>query len=102
MIKSYYQLTKPGIIFGNAITAIGGFALASKGSLHLLPLLITLLGLSFIIASACVCNNYIDQNMDAKMARTKNRAPVKGVISSKQALIPYLQLCISPWTNFPN
>ncbi|MES2199784.1 MAG: heme o synthase [Chlamydiota bacterium] len=87
MLKTYYQLTKPGIIFGNAITAIGGYALASKGSISLLPLLITLIGLSFIIASACVCNNYKDRNVDGKMTRTKNRALVKGLVSSKQALI---------------
>ena len=87
MIKTYYQLTKPGIIFGNAITAIGGYALASKGNINLSLLLITLIGLSFIIASACVCNNYKDQEIDAKMHRTKNRALVKGVISSKNALI---------------
>lgn len=87
MIKTYYQLTKPGILFGNAITAIGGYALASKGSMSFLPLLITLIGLSFIIASACVCNNYKDRDVDAKMARTKNRALVQGLISSKQALI---------------
>lgn len=87
MIKTYFQLTKPGILFGNAITAIGGYALASKGSINLPLLFITLIGLSFIIASACVCNNYKDQEIDAKMARTKNRALVKGLISSKQALI---------------
>lgn len=87
MIKTYFELTKPGILFGNAITAIGGYALASKGSIHIPLLLITLVGLSFIIASACVCNNYKDQKVDAKMARTQNRALVKGLISSKQALI---------------
>lgn len=87
MIKSYYQLTKPGIIFGNAITALGGFALASKGSISLTPLLVMLLGLSFVIASACVCNNYKDREVDAKMARTKNRALVQGIIPLKRALI---------------
>ena len=29
--KAYLSLIKPGIIMGNAITAAGGFALASKG-----------------------------------------------------------------------
>lgn len=87
MIKMYYQLTKPGIIFGNAITAIGGFALASKGSIKLIPLLVMLLGLSFVIASACVCNNYKDREVDAKMVRTKNRALVQGKVPLNRALI---------------
>ncbi|MFZ2832038.1 MAG: protoheme IX farnesyltransferase, partial [Minisyncoccia bacterium] len=32
MIKDYYSLTKPGIIYGNAITVVAGFMLASKGA----------------------------------------------------------------------
>ena len=31
MIRTYYLLTKPGIIIGNLITTTAGFALASKG-----------------------------------------------------------------------
>ncbi len=31
MFKQYLQVTKPGIIFGNLISVIGGFLLASKG-----------------------------------------------------------------------
>ena len=33
MFKQYLQVTKPGIIFGNLISVIGGFLLASKGSI---------------------------------------------------------------------
>ncbi len=49
-------------------------------------LLQTLVGISFIIASACVFNNYIDRHIDAKMARTKKRALVNGSITGPQAL----------------
>lgn len=87
MIKTYYMLTKPGIIMGNAITTAAGFALASKGHFDYWLFFATLMGLSLIIASAGVFNNYIDREMDAKMARTKSRALVKGLISSKNALL---------------
>lgn len=87
MIKTYYMLTKPGIIFGNVITTAAGFALASKGNFDYRLFLATLLGLGFVIASAGVFNNYIDRVMDAKMARTKNRALVKGLVSEQNALI---------------
>ena len=86
-MKRYFQLTKPGIIFGNAITAIAGFALASRGHFDILLFFATLLGLSCIIASACVCNNYIDREMDGKMARTKNRPLVRGEISTISAFV---------------
>lgn len=87
MLKTYYMLTKPGIIMGNLITTIAGFALASSVYFNIPLFLETLVGLGLIIASACVCNNYIDKESDAKMARTKNRPLVKGLISEKKALI---------------
>jgi len=87
VFKSYLSLTKPGIIFGNVITAIGGFFLAAKGNIDIGLLLATLVGLSFVIASACVFNNYIDRDIDIKMKRTKNRALVKHIISGRNAII---------------
>lgn len=87
MMKTYYMLTKPGIIMGNIVTTAAGFILASKGHFDILLFLITLAGLGFIIASAGVFNNYIDRHMDAKMERTKNRAIPSGLISSQNALI---------------
>ena len=87
MLKTYYKLTKPGIIMGNAITATGGFFLASRGYFNLALLGYMLLGLSLIMASGCVFNNYIDRSIDKKMARTKNRALVKGEIPVVNALV---------------
>ncbi|MBI2743275.1 MAG: protoheme IX farnesyltransferase [Chlamydiales bacterium] len=87
MIKTYYKLIKPGIIFGNLVTCIGGFILASKGEINALLLLAAAGGLSLIIASGCVFNNYIDRDADAKMERTRERALVKQTISAPHALI---------------
>lgn len=86
-IQAYFQLTKPGIIFGNAVTGLGGFTLASGRDIHLSVLAVTLLGLSFIIASGCVFNNYIDRNHDGKMKRTQNRPLVTGAIQPRSALL---------------
>ncbi len=87
MIKIYYTLTKPGIILGNVITATAGFMLASKGHINVWLLFAALLGLSFVIGSACVFNNYIDRASDEKMARTKNRALAKGLIPVQHAIV---------------
>ena len=86
MLKQYYAVTKPGIIRGNLITAAAGFFLASRAEVDWLLLTATLAGLALIIASACVFNNYLDRDIDAKMARTKKRALVTGKISPKTAL----------------
>ncbi|HSW47613.1 MAG TPA: heme o synthase [Candidatus Saccharimonadales bacterium] len=87
MIKLYYRLTKPGIIFGNGMTALAGFFLASRGHINLIQLLATFIGISLGIASACVFNNYVDRGIDSKMERTKNRALVTGAVSSPAAII---------------
>ncbi|SRR5260221_17881 len=86
-IKKYYRLTKPGIIYGNLITATAGFFLASKANINLQLLIPTLIGIAFVIGSSCVFNNYIDRGIDEKMPRTKNRALVKGTVSTRNALI---------------
>jgi protoheme IX farnesyltransferase len=84
---AYYQLTKPGIIRGNLLTATAGFFVASGHHPNLSLLAWTLIGISGVIASACVINNYIDRDIDKAMARTKKRALATGEISVVGALI---------------
>lgn len=86
MMKQYLQVTKPGIIFGNLISVIGGFLLASKGSLDVPLFIATMVGVSLVVASGCVFNNYIDRDIDKVMERTKNRVLVKGLIAPKVTL----------------
>lgn len=97
-LKLYYKLTKPGIIRGNVMTAIAGFLLASKGSIDVMALLLVASGISCVIASACVLNNYIDRNIDRKMSRTKNRALAIGAIPLRNALYYAVILSIVGFT----
>src|SRR5579871_5606007 len=87
MFKLYVQLTKPGIIFGNLFAAVGGFFLASRGHFNPVLFVATVCGISLVIGSGCVVNNYIDRDIDAKMERTKKRALVKGAISGRNAIL---------------
>ena len=106
MIRIYFVLTKPGIVLGNLITTGTGFILASNGHLNLWLFLATLFGLGFIMASACVFNNAIDRDADQKMARTKDRALVKGQVSLSKALFFAISLGVigcaimAAYTNF--
>ena len=86
MLKRYLLVTKPGIIFGNLISVVGGFFLASKGSLELDIFLATLVGVSLVIASGCVFNNYIDRDIDCLMERTRDRVLVQGLIGPRASL----------------
>ncbi|MGM8849056.1 heme o synthase [Salinicola halophyticus] len=80
-------MTKPGIIFGNLVTVIGGYFLAAGGRFDLWLFLATVLGTSLVVASGCVFNNVIDRDIDGHMARTQSRAMVTGEISIPIALL---------------
>ena len=86
VIKKYLLVTKPGIIFGNLTTTVGGFLLASKGRIEIGLLLWIAIGVSLVVASGCVFNNCIDRNMDRKMSRTRNRVLAQGRMSPKVAV----------------
>lgn len=86
--KTYYQLTKPGIIYGNTLTTAGGFLLASHTfGFDAGRMAVTLVGTALVIGASCVVNNYLDRGIDRKMDRTKKRALVTGSISTTAALL---------------
>ncbi len=87
VVKNYYSLTKPGIIFGNIVTLLGGFLLASRHNFDILLLVSTMIGMSLVIACGCVLNNVIDADIDQLMERTQHRLIARGIISAKAAII---------------
>ena len=86
-LRAYYYLTKPGIVYGNALMAIAGYFFGAHGSPSVTVFFGMLLGVSAVMASACVYNNVIDRNIDLKMERTKKRAVPAGTVSPFHALI---------------
>jgi protoheme IX farnesyltransferase len=85
-MKTYYRLAKPGIVYGNAMTALAAFVFASARHIDVPLLVAMLIGISFTIAGSCVLNNIIDRDIDARMERTKARAMVTGDVSIPRAL----------------
>lgn len=81
------QVIKPGIVFGNAITVLGGYFLAAKGNPDWLVLLQVLVGTLTVIASGCVINNIIDRDIDSRMQRTCDRVLVTGELSITNAIL---------------
>lgn len=103
--KEYYSLTKPGVLYGNAITAVAGYLLASRWHIVWPAFMALTVGSTFVIASACVLNNFLDQDIDSKMARTKTRAIVAGKVKGSHAVILSIVLgvlglaILTLWTN---
>ncbi len=78
-MRDYARLTKPGVTAGNVLTAIAGYFLAT--SVYGFDWKIfsgMLVGMILVISGACALNNYLDRDIDAKMARTKTRPSVSG------------------------
>lgn len=104
-IKDYYSLTKPGVLYGNVLTAIAGFLLASAGVIDVWLMVATVIGTTLVIGSACTVNNYLDQDIDSHMERTKTRALVQKRIPPLRALVFGIVLCVlgmvmlTLWTN---
>lgn len=85
--RTYYKLTKPGIVYGNALIASAAYVLGSKGAPEATIFLAMLIGICAVMASACVYNNVLDKDIDRKMKRTQGRALVSGTISTRSALM---------------
>jgi protoheme IX farnesyltransferase len=85
-LPTYYQLAKPGIIYGNILTAAAGYLLASHWK-DPNKFIFTIIGSSLVIGGACVLNNILDRNLDKAMERTSKRALAINLIPVKSALI---------------
>lgn len=79
-LRAYYQLTKPGVLYGNVLTGAAGFLLAAAGHIDWWLFAAAIIGMTLVIAAACVINNYLDRDIDSVMERTKSRPSVTGVI----------------------
>ena len=82
VVADYVALTKPPIISLLLVTAIGGMFLAQRhigtgGVPDLLTLLLVCVGGALGAGGANAINHYLDQDIDAMMARTARR-PVPG------------------------
>lgn len=84
--RDFVQVAKPGILFSNLITTFGGFWIASRWDIDWLLMVWTLVGTMLVMASGCVLNNYLDRDMDVKMARTRNRALPTGTMTPNMVL----------------
>lgn len=73
-----YQLSKPGIIYGNMLTVVAGYLYGVLPSFSILRFSGLVVGLSLVIAGACAANNILDRKLDIAMQRTKRRALVTG------------------------
>ena len=87
ILRSYYHLCKPNVVFMMLITSLIGSLLATNGSnFNPLLILISLIGIGLCAASAAAINQVVDQKVDANMSRTSERPIPQGEISSSKVI----------------
>ncbi len=82
----FYELAKPRIALLVLVTTFVGMWVASSGTASLSLIFFTLLGTGLASSASGAFNNYIDREIDQRMARTRNRALPAGRMRPQQAL----------------
>ena len=87
LLKSYYQLCKPNVVYMMLICAFVGMLLAEESVTSYGHLFVSLLGIALCAASAAAINQVIDRKTDASMTRTDQRPLPQGELSVIHASI---------------
>ena len=85
LLKSYYQLCKPNVVYMMLICAFVGMLLAEESVTSFGYLMVALLGIALCAASAAAINQVIDRYTDASMTRTDQRPLPQGELSVSHA-----------------
>ncbi|MDA8962066.1 heme o synthase [Congregibacter sp.] len=93
--RDYKELTKPGVVALLILTSVIGMCMAVPGWVPLDVLILGNLGIAFCAAAAAAVNHVVDQKIDQKMARTRNRPLAKGRVSNRNAIIFALALGVA-------
>jgi protoheme IX farnesyltransferase len=93
--RDYKELTKPGVVALLILTSVIGMCMAVPGWVPLDVLILGNLGIAFCAAAAAAINHVVDQKIDQKMARTRNRPLAKGRVSNRNAIIFALALGVA-------
>lgn len=86
-LSAYVALTKPRIIELLLVTTIPAMMLADRALPSFELLCLTLVGGALAAGSANTLNCYLDRDIDAVMARTRNRPIHRAAISPSRALL---------------
>ncbi len=96
-LSGYIALTridKPIGIYLVLWPALWALWLASNGTPDLHILVVFIFGAILMRSAGCVINDYADRHFDGKVERTCQRPLATGLLSSKEALIFFMVLCL--------
>ena len=86
--RDYFDLCKPKVVALLLLTAVVGVVLASPpGEISLFILVVSTIGIGMGSAAGAVINQVVEQETDARMARTENRPLPQGKVTQQNAFI---------------
>lgn len=93
-------------MYGNVLTGAAGFLLAARGDIDWWLFVVTIVGMTLVVSSACALNNFLDRDIDSKMERTKKRPSLTGELSGREMVVYAIALAVvgivmlAYWTNW--
>ena len=84
--RDFLALTKPRVVLMVLVTTSVGFYLGGQGPPDWLRLLPTLLGTALAAGGTIALNQFLEREVDARMARTRRRPLPEGRLRSAEAL----------------
>ena len=85
-LADFVALTKPRLVMLVLTTTLVGFILGSPERVDLGLLVLTILGTALAAAGSLALNQYLERDLDAKMARTRTRPLPDGRLQPIEAL----------------
>jgi protoheme IX farnesyltransferase len=93
--RDYKELTKPGVVALMILTSVIGMCMAVPGWVPLDALILGNLGIALCAGAAAAVNHLVDQRIDERMARTRNRPIARGRVSPVNAALFALALGVA-------
>lgn len=84
--RDYKELTKPNVVALMILTSVIGMFMAVPGMVPLDALIFGNLGIALCAGAAAAVNHLVDQSIDQRMARTRNRPVAGGRVGRWQAV----------------
>ncbi len=86
-LSDFLALTRPRVVVMVLVTTLVGFYVGSVGAPDYLRLVSTLIGLGLAAGGTLALNQYLEQDVDARMERTRRRPLPDGRLEPKEALL---------------
>jgi protoheme IX farnesyltransferase len=85
--RDYLEMTKPRVVLLMLLCALVGMFLAVPGMVPLDVMVYGLVGIALVAGSAAVVNHIADAQIDARMARTRERPVATGRVDTRSGLL---------------